>query len=138
MDSSEFYNSSGKLLAYIPSQDSAGKDTTSVFINLDHDDIEFVDNDSDKWMELNTVIASMWKHPRFLLGFKSRERMRRFAATVVKEKLTSVSTDGEVRYTMLQKKWQDSDIVLHDYWYQATLESDELKGMSVMRPSSKN
>lgn len=130
-----FSNSFGKILAFDPPSRCADKKTNSVFINFSHKDVAFVDLDSDAWMELDAVIASLWQRPQFLFGFNDRESMLRFSAAVVEEELSSLSMDGDVRYTVSRKECRQGDNIPWDYWYQATLESDELKGMPAIQPT---
>lgn len=125
----DFSNYDGKLLTFhTPKNDSTGE--TLVFVNLANEDIKIPDHDSDRWTALDTAIASVWRHPRFLFGFDDREHMLRFASNIVNGKLASLLAGGEVRYIMARKEKQGGDSPEQRYWYQATLESEELKGMS--------
>ena len=58
------------------------------------------------------------------------------AANIVEKQLTSLTSRGKVRYTISQRKnrlnyWMNEDC----YWYEAALESEELKGAYEALPS---
>ena len=48
--------------------------------------------------------------------------------------VTSLVGLGEVRYAISQKEEREGDLYKREYWYEATLESEELKGTSVALP----
>lgn len=104
-----------------PRHGFTGNDGISVFIDLGHKDV-IIDDNSDGWAKLNTTIGSLERRTQFLFGFHDRARMLRFAADIVSDKLPSLSTHGEVQYT----------VALACDWYQASLDSEELQGSSVL------
>lgn len=120
------------LIFSSPKHDSAHNNSISVFIDFDHPDVLVADNNSDMWATLNTTISSLQRPTQFLLGFHDRARMIRFAADVVSKKLPLLSTHGEVLYTVAKMEERKKDLYRHLYWYQASLESEELQGQSVI------
>lgn len=116
----------GVMLGFhTPNINSNGEDF--IFIDLAPTNIKIADHDSDRWAELDTAIASVRQHPRYLFGFDDREHILRFASTVVNGKLASLSTGGEVRYVMAQVVQEVFPITC---WHRATIESEELEGTS--------
>lgn len=122
------------IVAIRTQPDSLGHNTVSVLIDLDHEHIKWADHDSDKWEDLNSVIASLG--PRLLLAFYNREHMLQFSADVVGKKLSALSTRGEVRYAIVRQETRvkERDQGEWERWYQASLESDRLQGALTSSP----
>lgn len=101
--------------------------STSVFIDLNHNNTEFVSEDSDKWTLLGTTVGVLPQCPKFMFGLRSRENMTRFAANVVNRKLSSLVRHGEVKYAI-----EGTSNYTHRRrrWYQAALHSEDLRGES--------
>lgn len=129
-----FYDiSSDVFLAFCtPGRDSSGNSIISVLIDLDHEDVKFVDHSSDAWIHLNAVIETLPQRLQFLFGFQNRERMTRFAAALVNEKLPSLLRRGKARYAVARKERREGDYKEFKYWYQASLDLDELHGASMI------
>lgn len=104
----------------------------SIFIDLDHEDIHAIDDNADGWTMLNTTIRSLQRRTHFLFGFYDRARMLRFEADIVNDRLPSLSTRGEVQYTVAKMEKRQGDVIKARYWYQASLQSEELQGPSVL------
>ena len=111
-----------------PSEDSRGENNILVFIAY-----QYIKDKTNCWALLDSAITTMpdsW-HPRILLGFDCREAILTFAAYFVKTQLGSLVNLGEMRYTVSMEEKRDVFGSM-PYWYEATLDSEELQGASVI------
>lgn len=101
--------------------------STSVFIDLNHNNTEFVSDDSGEWTLLDTTVGVLPQCPNFMFGLCSRENMIRFAANVVNRRLSSLVRHAEVKYAI-----EGTSNYAHRRrrWYQAALYSEDLRGES--------
>ena len=109
-------------------EESMGGNTFLIFIRVEHYLIETL----EPWPGLDSAIKLLpqsW-HPRFLFGLETREDMLHIAANVVDKHLTSLSSRGEVRYTIQKEEKRKGDWLHKTYWYAATLKSEVLSGAS--------
>ena len=109
---------------------STGKHLLFVFLNYTG-----IDSDSPLWSQLKSAIALLpqsW-HLHLLFALASRKDMLHAATDVV----SVLVGPGEVRYAVLRKEpvRENNDLLGWDYWYEATLDSEELKGAYGTLPS---
>lgn len=119
-------------LAALHAQETiTGHEILSVFIDIGHEHIKLAASNSDEWAHLNTIIDLL--QLRLLLGFNDRESMLSFAAAVVNARLPSVSTRGEVKYSIARRECREGRAYPAKYWYQASLGSEGLQGVSAVQ-----
>lgn len=128
------------LEIFSPEMDLFGNEIIAVLIYFGDwavTDTEFCS--SYKWAVLDTTVNSLQQQIQFLFGFDDRMRMLSFADAVVDKKLPSLSKrGGGVRYAITRKeeeKRAPEDDWPYRYWYQASPESDELRGASSLQLS---
>lgn len=117
-----------QILSVHTRKDFTGSDAISVFISFNHEYINLAGEDSDKWTQFDSAVRLL--KLRLLLGFNDRERMLHFATAVVHANTSSLSLPGDARYVLARMEKRQGDRNECAYWYQASLESDELQGAS--------
>lgn len=103
-----------------------------IFIDLDHDETVFADEGSATWTSLNTAIGLLQRSLKILFGFHSRKTMHRFSSNIIDKKLTALARHGDVHFAIAQVEDRvGASPTECKYWYQASLQSDKLRGASM-------
>lgn len=90
-----------------------------------------VDEEPGRWTRLDSEfnkINGQIRQAKFVLGFDDRVEMARFATNILAEKMPSICSLADVRYSICILDDDKESWDLHDKWYRASLDSEELTG----------
>lgn len=89
---------------------------------------KITDEHISEWTQLDSTYSTLLRHSRFVFGFEDRQGMLDFHSTVVR-KMPWLSRHESVLYTITKKELLHGDHFPRHYWFQASLDTEDLKGI---------